>query len=147
MRNSRGSSKGICLIDKDGFVLIVHENSDTNKYGFPKGHSLYCSKYSCKERRFTTAVRELREETGIELNSYNYKKCKTYENPLVIYEVRLNISYKDINIKKDEKEISSVFWMPFKWLVEDYMINPKIFNNSVKTVMDNYFCSSTSSCK
>jgi 8-oxo-dGTP pyrophosphatase MutT (NUDIX family) len=87
----------------DTRVLVV-EGKDSGIYSFPKGKMKY---YETEEQ---CAIRELKEETGIELKSLtNSFKTKFGTNNYFLLYVDEN-KYKDFNIKDDNFEIRSVSW-------------------------------------
>ena len=96
--------------DKDKEDEIIMVETRAGNYGFPKG------KRNKNESNFETAVRELKQETGITLN--NIKICMEYEskkyykfieNKTVYY---LAVLKEDIIIKFDIDELKDVKWFP-----------------------------------
>jgi 8-oxo-dGTP pyrophosphatase MutT (NUDIX family) len=122
----------ILSLSRAGIIMIL-ENEDYTEtkfllvqgksgiWSFPKGVS------NCNETTMNCAIRELYEETGIDiqtemLNEEN--KCKIGKNLYYILKVKDEIKNFDI---KDKKEIEKVEWIKFKDL-KDMNINRDLRN-------------------
>lgn len=105
MKNEK--SCGAFIID-DNKVLIIKQKK-TGNFGFPKGHM---EKGEVEEQ---TAIREVKEETGIDIKlvsnkrySISYVQNETINKEVVYYIA--NVINKDFQNKK-EKEISDIIWI------------------------------------
>lgn len=122
----------ILSLTRAGIIMIV-ENEDyfetkfllvqgkSGIWSFPKGVS------NCNESSMNCAIRELYEETGINIENEmlsEENKCKIGKNLYYILKVREEI--KDFDIK-DKKEIEKVEWVKFKDL-KDMNINRDLRN-------------------
>lgn len=95
-----------CIILNDKKVLLVHQNK--GNWGFPKGH------VEDNETEQETAIREVKEETNIDVQIKNNKRFSeqyiTDKGTLkeVIYFVANPISE---DIKPQEEEIQEIKWV------------------------------------
>lgn len=91
---------GVICITNESRILLVR-GRDTGIWSFPKGH------ITGNELPKDCALRELREETGIQLSDLNcIGSKKLYAGEYFIYEIQNEI---DIHIQ-DKKEISEAGW-------------------------------------
>ena len=102
---------GIILKDRKGRVLAIHasKHPDT-RWGVPKG------RIDKGETPKQAAIREFREETGINLKKYKKKIKKvstTYTKKKTFYLFELTIK-KSIKGKIDGSEIDGMFWVKRK---------------------------------
>lgn len=95
------------IIIKDDKVLMVNQVKGFT--GFPKGH------VEENETEIETAIREIKEETNIDVELYENKKYKVKyrPNPSTDKEVIYFIGKvkNDENIKPQETEVTSVIWV------------------------------------
>lgn len=95
------------IIIKDDKVLMVNQVKGFT--GFPKGH------VEENETEIETAIREIKEETNIDVELYENKKYKVNyrPNPITDKEVIYFIGKvkNDENIKPQETEVTSVIWV------------------------------------
>lgn len=139
------SGSGGCLIDKSRqYVLICLEGSypiKNRKWGFPKGRKEYNYKDSRMETDEECYMREILEETGIDLREQFYNVThKKRINSRRFYKILLN-SYKDeLNLKTpSNKEILKLEWInidELKQLVKKY---PSRYNSGVRKLCDHDF--------
>lgn len=98
-----------CIIINDNKVLLVYEKNQ-NFWGFPKGH------VEKNEKEIETAIREVKEEVGLEVDiqkgkryEFKYKIGNDIEKTCVLF-----IAYpKTYNIKNQESEIANSNWYSF----------------------------------
>ena len=123
---------GVALLDVDDNILIVQEIS--GKYGFPKGRMERCDK-----NHIECMLRELKEETNINLRWCNYTKLhKCSRNNYNIFIIKLDHKYDDILLTPDPGEILDIRWIPVKKLLKDYNSHSYRFNYCVK-ICTEYF--------
>lgn len=97
------------IIIKDGKILIVKQKS--GHYGFPKGH------VEDKETEIQTAIREVKEETGIDIEIISDKSYSEEYNPKpdvikkVVYFIGKPLTTKE---KPQEGEIEKILWVPIE---------------------------------
>lgn len=99
-----------CIIINDKQILLVHEKN-ANFWGFPKGHIEF------GETEIETALREVKEEIGIDVNIISTKKYSI--NYIINDEIdKTSIFYiaspKTLNITKQESEIDDVKWCSYE---------------------------------
>lgn len=118
-------SCGALVFNKDGNVLIIH--SVMGHYDIPKGH------VESDETDFQTAIREIKEETGVDVkineNVKPYKVTYTMKNGItkdVYYYLADALSG---NIKAQEEEVSSAKFISLK-----DALNILTFDNTKNTV-------------
>lgn len=98
------SSAGCILVNNNNEVLVVHQ-SESNNWGFPKGHR------KINEPIKETAFRELKEETSIDLYHMKSKKLPTIKQSKKIYYI-----IRDLDItpcKIDNMEIDDYKWVAY----------------------------------
>lgn len=100
-----------CIILRDGKVLLIGARDDNGKlfWSFPKGHQ------EDGEVDIETAIRETKEEIGIDVEVFDEKPIKTghlVHNGTVYKEILLFIA-KPLNdeIKMQEAEVEKVEWV------------------------------------
>jgi 8-oxo-dGTP pyrophosphatase MutT (NUDIX family) len=99
---------GIILISPYDEILVV-KGRLSNKWGFPKGHG------EANEKPLIAALRELKEEAGIDLSDYTptfkrrfKRKSGKFGGIYFIY----HLDFKPLPCIQDNKEISDVAWCP-----------------------------------
>jgi 8-oxo-dGTP pyrophosphatase MutT (NUDIX family) len=102
-----------CIIMDRGKVLLVQETE--GHWGFPKGH------VEAGETEFETAIRETKEETNIDVEIDDSKRYEI--NYIVREEIDKTVVYflgkkLNDNIIRQESEINSVEWIPYKEAIE-----------------------------
>jgi 8-oxo-dGTP pyrophosphatase MutT (NUDIX family) len=112
---------GIILVTSSNDVLMVYQNS-SQKLSVPKGHLKY------GETIEDCAMRELKEETGIDLFSYNVSyQTTTTASRYKFLVFRLNEDRKNIQIEvQDKQEIAFATWYPSSLLTKLCMNNVSI---------------------
>ena len=99
-----------CIIIKDNKVLLVYEKN-MNFWGFPKGHM------EKEENEIETALREVKEEVGIDVKINNKKRY------VLNYNIRNEIDkttvlyvavHKNDKIIMQESEIEDAKWCNFE---------------------------------
>ena len=99
-----------CIIINDNKVLLVYEKN-RNFWGFPKGH------VEEKENEIQTALREVKEETGLDVEIISDKRYKLHyiirdeiDKTVILYLA------KPINnvITKQESEIEEANWFSYR---------------------------------
>lgn len=108
---NRELSCGAIVLNGEDILLI---KSIFGHWGFPKGHQ------EDKETDFQTAIREVKEETNIDIKiiSDTYFSNEYSPKPNVIKEVRYFLAYAtDININYQVSELTDAKWVK----IEDVM--------------------------
>ena len=130
-------SYGFCIIDPDDNVLIVTEVNTwkgvrvMGKKGFPKGHMEDVD----KKNGWNCAVRELKEELGIDLNKLNYTLIGMCVGTCTIYVIRIKEYSAELELRvKDDNELINAKWMPCFDLAMAY--NQVTHNNSIKIFIE-----------
>lgn len=106
MKNEK--SCGAIIIDGDNKVLLIKQKS-TGSFGFPKGH------VENNETEEQTAIREVKEETGIDIKITSKKRYETSYihsdiiNKQVIYFLAFPLSKN--NEQMQEEEIIDLQWI------------------------------------
>lgn len=95
---------GICVVDKENRSLLVVRSS-TNKWSFPKGM------VEKDETLTAAAVRELREETGINIDSNRLLKTPIYKDNNSIYFMLFIDKYEKNIILTNYPEITAIGWV------------------------------------
>lgn len=123
------------IIYKDDCVLLVKHNQ--GHISFPKGHE------ECGETEQETALREVKEETGLDIVLENdFREVITYsprEN--VIKDVVFFIGkYKGGKIVKQESEIADIKWIKFSQasLMITYKEDKEVFTKFINYIRRNY---------
>jgi|LakMenE01Jun11ns_1017448.scaffolds.fasta_scaffold9957677_2 8-oxo-dGTP pyrophosphatase MutT (NUDIX family) len=114
-----------CIIVYNNNLLVVRVKH-AFKYGLPKG------KKNNKETIYETAVREVLEETGIDVSNLIINKGKYIEilkTKLYIIELKDEIILND---NYDKTEIDSIKWIDFNYVLD----NPREFTNQVKLAVN-----------
>lgn len=105
----RSSRFGVCLVDiKRYSILLIRQQpyaQSTGKYGLPKGHR------EDPETEWDCAIRELKEETGIDLEEVPFSMLWESNGFFV-----LSASLECYQLRPDKREVASVFWMPVEGL-------------------------------
>ena len=110
-----------CLLCNESSLLLVRVRNGT-KFGLPKG------KKTGFETIFETAVRETKEETGLDV-SYMISNKKKYIEILRTKLYKINLPSQDIDLTKyDKKEIEEVRWFEKKYIEK----HKDEFTNQVK---------------
>lgn len=120
-----------CIIVEDGKVLLVQQVE--GHWGFPKGH------VEENETEMETAIREVKEETNINVKIENEKRySETYVTSRgrlkeVIYFVAKKVGGE---IKPQEEEINKIKWFSIDEAIEKitYDNTRELFENVLKEV-------------
>ncbi|MBR3152983.1 MAG: NUDIX domain-containing protein [Clostridia bacterium] len=102
-----------CIVIDNGKVLLVHHNS--GHWGFPKGH------VEGDETEFETAIREVKEETNIDVEINSNTRYTIIYNPEdgIEKEVVYFIASKNSdNLKNQESEVQEVEWVKLEEAVD-----------------------------
>ena len=108
---------GLILLSSDlSSILLVHD-ARSSKWGFPKGH-----RENYDKSDLDTAIRECREETGIEPEDYIvhnevFKVSKGSQSYLFRYAVMKQEKHKVRILAGPAYEISDVQWIPIQHLL------------------------------
>jgi bis(5'-nucleosidyl)-tetraphosphatase len=105
---------GIIVYDTDAKKYLLVYGKKSHKWGFPKGHM------EPMETEEETALRELKEETGIEIQGPMTKKIRFRNNVYFVVEMRTEFLPKEMNIP-DKNEIERA-----QWFSEEDMLRLKI---------------------
>lgn len=96
------------IVELNGKILLVQQKKSGN-YGFPKGHILP------EESEVAAAIREVKEETNIDIEidskkrySLSYIQNENINKEVVYFLAKPRDNFE---IKKQESEISNVFWI------------------------------------
>lgn len=98
-----------CIILNENKVLFVKHND--GHWGFPKGH------VEKDETEFQTAIREVKEETNLEVEIQEEKRYidEYYSSEDTFKQVVYFLATcKSINVKKQETEIAQIEWVPIE---------------------------------
>ena len=115
-----------CIIVENGKVLIVQENK--GHWGLPKGH------VEGNETEEETAIREVKEETNLEVEIDSSKKFViSYIIDDMIDKTVYFFPAKIVGgeIKRQEAEINNIMWAPFEEAIS------KITYENVKIMLKN----------
>nr|WBF71068.1 hypothetical protein [Megavirus caiporensis] len=133
---------GIALIDCNDNVLIVRQNNDCKKWGFPKGHMEEIDRGSLVQ----CAVREFFEEVGLythELNCCILQQCQqlypcgSMDNEMTIYVLQTTKCHKEIEIKLSN-ELSEFEWIKYDTLMASKYSRNYDFNMSIYIVLSQF---------
>lgn len=100
---------GAIILDKSRQSILLIKGNYANKWNVPKGSS------DDNESIRKTAIREIKEETGVEIN------ISKYDIPIKIYKVFLYVTMVNINTKidpVDKHEIQDAKWFSISELGE-----------------------------
>jgi len=108
------------------YVLI--QQKYTLHYGFPKGH------VESNESEIMTAYREVKEETGLDVEIYNHIKGRTHYSPKpgVIKEVVYFLAQaKTFLLQKQETEIADAMWVDEQQVLDllSFTTDKKLFKS------------------
>jgi 8-oxo-dGTP pyrophosphatase MutT (NUDIX family) len=84
-------------------------------WGAPKGSLEY------KENHFTCAIREVKEETGLDISNMNINKYTKIQNKAVYYYVNIkeiDVSVQDSLNKDEQNDANGITWIDIKCLNE-----------------------------
>lgn len=102
--------------DKDKFLLyLLVLGRQSNKWGFPKGHM------EQNETEEQTALREVREETGIDLSSHDItseSRLRFKNNIYFLFHTTLSYIHERMSSNIDRREIECM-----KWFSEEDLLN------------------------
>ena len=123
-----------CIIIDDKKVLLIYQKNGF--WGFPKGH------VEENETEYETALREVKEETNLEVEIINQKRYKmeyiTHNN--IFKEVILFIA-KPIttDLKVQEEEVEEARWVSFDEVFDilDYSNSKELFKEVLKDLKEN----------
>lgn len=102
-----------CIVIDEGKVLLVHHNC--GHWGFPKGH------VEGNETEFETAIREVKEETNIDVEITSDNRYTIVYNPEEEIEkevVYFIASKKSDDLKNQESEVQEVEWVKLEDAVD-----------------------------
>ena len=125
--NKEKSCGAIIINDKDEILIIQHKKGH---WAFPKGH------VENNETEIETALREVKEETNLDIKILEQYKCKTTYSPKkdtvkdVIYFIGINPTG---SIKMQEEEV-----IQYKWVKIDECYNGLTYDNDKKLLKDIY---------
>ena len=105
------------FIEKDGIRLYLLIRAINGDIGFPKGH------VEGKESEYQTAIRELKEETNIDIEIIDGFRCEieyTFVSKIpikkrVVYFLGRCISY---NVQCQEQEVLEAMFLPFEKAID-----------------------------
>ena len=116
----KGKKKaGIFVHDPDNKRILIIQ-SRNNLWGVPKGT------LEPNEEYIDCALRELKEETSIQLNSSDLLRMKRIRNNSVYYYVNINYTRVKINVDDIEDDVTGICWIRIDCLLN--MVN----NNHIK---------------
>lgn len=120
----KGNLPIIIINSRKSSALIVLENNNHKKFGFPKGRK---NNYESPKQ---AAYRELKEETGIDLNKIKYRTGGVVKRSnVVLYIIYVD---QDPKIKIDRKEIIRYEWVNILDLFVKSQKNQDLYNRSIK---------------
>ena len=102
-------SCGCIVMNENNEILLVHHNK--GHWGFPKGHM------EEGETEIETAVREVKEETNIDVEvneNYRYTEYYSPEENIMKEVVYFLASNKSNTKEAQQEEVSEVKWFPFE---------------------------------
>ena len=123
---------GCIIINDHDQVLLVYENN-YNFWGFPKGH------VEDGETEIETALREVKEETGLDVEIDESKRFEMY------YTIRKEIEKTNVfylakpvstTIQLQEEEIQMIKWCTFEETIEllTFDVWKDLFKEVLKTI-------------
>lgn len=120
-----------CIIIRDNEVLLVQQNK--GHWGFPKGH------VEGEETEKQTALREVKEETNLDVNIINDKRYViTYETDKhKLKDVVFFLAEpKSNDISRQEIEIKDIQWFKYKDALEmlTYKNTAEVFKAVMKDI-------------
>ena len=121
-------SCGAIIYNKNKEVLIVKHNA--GHWDFPKGH------VEENETEIQTAIREVKEETDIDITIYKEYRYEIHYNPkenvgkTVVFFLANNVNN---NAKKQDEEIANIGW--FKY---DEALNILTYDDAKKLLKQSY---------
>ena len=107
----------VTFIEKDGVRLYLIIHSSNGDYGFPKGH------VEADETEYETAIRELKEETNLEVEIINgFRREIEYKFPNKINVMKKCVYFlgrcEVANIICQENEVSEAVFIPLEKALE-----------------------------
>lgn len=106
-------SCGAYVIDNEKVLMVKHKTG--NHWDFPKGH------IEINETKEETAIREVKEETGIEINIVSNKEYKnTYKPKINVQKEVIFFEAEKVggDLKIQEEEVTDVEWLDFTKAIE-----------------------------
>ena len=106
------------IVIKDNKVLIIKQNRGF--YGFPKGHM------ECNENEEETAIREVKEETNIDIkidNRYRFETQYIVDNNINKTVVLFKAEALTDNIICEDAEVAECMWLPIDDAIEKLSYN------------------------
>jgi hypothetical protein len=131
--NIRNKKAGVIIHNSDtNHVLLVQSRG--NLWGFPKGS------LEKDETFINCAIRELKEETNIDIDKSVLKNEYEVNEYAKYYYVNTNTTYENIKINNDENnDASGLFWINLNCLKE-LLVNDIIkFNYHAKKCLYHFF--------
>lgn len=121
---------GVLIYNGDKVLLV---QSRGNFWGFPKGTM------ENGEKVKDCALRELKEETGIELNKEDLEECVCIHNKALyyIYELKEEIGSVQINIP--DNDVNGITWIKLKCLQDMFKCNQMKLNYHCKYLLQHHF--------
>lgn len=100
---------GVILIAGNKFLLVQTSHNGSKVWGFPKGMVE-------SDDRKASAIRELREETGLEFELTNYRTLRIWNTTYFIEVVpeEIPLDYEQV---QDKVEIKDIRWVCYKDMV------------------------------
>ena len=120
-RNDTNKRVAIAVIDRHWTNLLLVKQKESLKWGLPKGH------LEKRERPWTGAVRELKEETNLSLQQVRYRVVSKNRS---IYTVQLLEDFTEL--RPDPNEIVQVAWRSLKGIRADTAQHPDRYNMWLK---------------
>ena len=121
-------SCGAIIVKKDQVFLVKQRKA--GDYNFPKGH------VEKNETEIQTAIREVKEETNIDITIYKEYRYEIHYNPkenvdkTVVFFLANNVNN---NTKKQDEEIANIGW--FKY---DEALNILTYDDAKKLLKQSY---------
>ena len=130
------NKSGVIIYNKQtNHILIVQSRG--NLWGFPKGS------FEEGEDFKTCAVRELKEETGIDVDMNELSICYNVNNRVKYYLVETNINHDNVNLQEDKycdhNDVNGICWINLDCLKNMYMNENISFNYHARSCLYYFF--------
>ena len=115
----------LCYLERDGKYLMLHRVKKENDANHDKWLGIG-GKFENKESPEDCAIREVYEETGLKLNSYEYRGIVTFVSD--IYETELMHLFTSKDFSGDIKECNEG---NLEWVLKDEIKNLRIWEGDL----------------
>ena len=118
---------GVFIYDpKEKRVLLVQSRG--HLWGPPKGS------LNIDEKEIDCAIREVKEETGLNISNYNFSHCINIRNRAVYYYVEMNTCAINVQDDMEDNDANGITWIKVSCLENAIIDGNMVLNHYAKIV-------------